>query len=179
MIRQIMPGNEIHLIKKILTALTALTSCFLLIHTVYGERKAADGVGETVAEIEQLYTLPREHTVYAGATNFNPKVLFINPGDSVKWVRMTAHDSVSIGGLIPEGAEHWKFAIGENGNVTLNNQGIYIYKCNPHYAMGMSAAIIVGEPVNIEQVKANVSGRAKGVLIKVERAIAQRTIAER
>ncbi len=84
------------------------------------------------------------HAHYDPRTSFNPKVLFINPGDTVKWVNMTAHDSASMKGLVPKGAEHWKFAIGENGNVTLNNQGIYIYKCNPHYAMGMTAAIIVG-----------------------------------
>lgn len=179
MIRQIVPGNEIHLIKKILTALTVLISCFLLVHTVYADSKAAADVGGTVAEIEQLNILPREHTVFAGATSFDPKVLFINPGDTVKWVNMTAHDSVSMEGLVPEGAEHWKFAIGENGSVTLNNQGVYIYKCNPHYAMGMSAAIIVGEPVNMQQVKANASGRAKGVVLKVERAVGQRTIGQR
>lgn len=152
MIRQIVPANEIHLIKKILTALTVLVSCFLLVHTVYADSQAAEDVGGTVAEIEQLSISAREHTVFAGATSFDPKVLFINPGDTVKWVNMTAHDSVSMEELVPKGAEHCKFAIGENGSVTLNNQGVYIYKCNPHYAMGMSAAIIVGEPVNMQQV---------------------------
>ncbi len=120
-------------------------------------------------------TAPREHIVYAQATSFDPRVLFINPGDTVKWTNMSPiHDSVSMEGLIPEGAEPWQFAIGENGSVTLDVEGVYIYKCTPHYAVGMVAAIVVGEPANLEQVKVNATGRSKGAVIKVERALAQR-----
>jgi len=36
----------------------------------------------------------------------------------------------------------------------------------------MVAAIIVGKPVNIEQVQANATGRSKGIVIKVVRALA-------
>ncbi len=84
---------------------------------------------------------------------------------------MTIHDSVSMEGLIPEGAKPWKFNIGQNGAVTLTEEGVYIYKCNPHYPNGMVAAIIVGKPVNIEQVQANATGRSKGIVIKVVKAL--------
>ena len=114
----------------------------------------------------------KTHTVLGQATSFNPKILFINPGDTVQWENMTIHDSVSMEGLIPEGAKPWKFNIGQNGAVTLTEEGVYIYKCNPHYPNGMVAAIIVGKPVNIEQVQANATGRSKGIVIKVVKALA-------
>ena len=114
-----------------------------------------------------------EHIIFAQATSFDPLVLFVKPGDTVKFTRMSPiHDSVSMEGLIPEGADSWQFAIGENGTLTLDKEGVYIYKCTPHYAVGMVGAIVVGEATNLEQVKANATGRAKGTVIKVERALA-------
>ncbi len=114
----------------------------------------------------------KTYTVFGQATSFSPNILFINPGDTVQWTNMTIHDSVSMEGLILEGAEPWKFKLGQNGAVTLTEEGVYIYKCNPHYPLGMVAAIIVGKPVNIEQVQANATGRSKGVVIKVVKALA-------
>lgn len=116
----------------------------------------------------------KTHTVFAQATSFSPNILFINPGDTVQWENMTIHDSVSMEGLIPEGGESWAFKLGQNGAVTLIEEGVYIYKCNPHYPLGMVAAIIVGKPVNIEQVQANATGRAKGIVMKVVKALAKR-----
>ncbi len=58
--------------------------------------------------------------------------------------------------------------------MTLTEEGVYIYKCNPHYPNGMVAAIIVGKPVNIEQVQTNATGRSKGIVIKVVKALATR-----
>jgi pseudoazurin len=115
----------------------------------------------------------KTHTVFGRATSFSPNILFINPGDTVKWENMTIHDSVSMEGLIPDGAEPWVFKIGQNGAVTLTVEGVYIYKCNPHYPLGMVAAIIVGKPVNIAQVQANATGRSKGIVIKVVKALAK------
>lgn len=127
------------------------------------------------AEIPAPAAEAQEHIVYAQATSFDPIVLFINPGDTVKWTNMSPiHDTVSLEGLIPEGATPWQFPIGENASITLDVEGVYIYKCTPHYAVGMVGAIVVGQPVNLEQVKTNATGRAKGAVIKVERALAQR-----
>jgi len=114
----------------------------------------------------------KTHTVMGQATSFSPNILFINSGDTVQWQNMTIHDSVSMDGLIPAGAEPWVFKLGQNGAVTLTKEGVYIYKCNPHYPLGMVAAIIVGKPVNIKQVQANATGRSKGIVIKVVKALA-------
>ena len=113
-----------------------------------------------------------DHVVAAGATNFSPLHLFVQPGDTVKWVNMTIHDTQSMDGLIPEGAEHWKSNIGQELQITVDKEGVYIYKCNPHYANGMVGAIIVGEASNMNQLDDNAKGREKGVIFKLKKKLA-------
>jgi pseudoazurin len=137
--------------------------------TTSGESASTEAAVETITAGSAT---AKTHTVYGRATSFSPNILFINPGDTVQWENMTIHDSVSMEGLIPEGAEPWVFKLGQNGAVTLTEEGVYIYKCNPHYPLGMVAAIIVGKPVNIEQIQANATGRSKGIVIKVVKALA-------
>ena len=119
-----------------------------------------------------LNATAEEHVVTAGATNFNPLHLFVQPGDTVKWVNMTIHDTQSMDDLIPEGAEAWKSNIGQSYQVTLDKEGVYIYKCNPHYPNGMVGAIIVGEASNMDQINANAKGREKGVIFKLNKKLA-------
>jgi pseudoazurin len=133
---------------------------------------SGDSASTEQSEVAPAAVGSKTHTVFGRATSFSPNILFINPGDTVQWENMTIHDSVSMEGLIPEGAEPWVFKFGQNGAVTLTEEGVYIYKCNPHYPLGMVAAIIVGKPVNIEQVQANATGRSKGIVIKVVKALA-------
>lgn len=101
------------------------------------------------------------HVVTAEGLKFNPLVVKINSGDSVSWRNMSTHNSESIDGLIPEGAEKWNSPMSENYKHTFTEEGIYIYKCTPHIGSGMGGVIIVGDPVNLEQIKnADVSGGA-------------------
>ena len=113
-----------------------------------------------------------EYVVVSGATNFNPMHVFVKPGDTVKWVNMTIHNSESMEGLVPDGAEHWKGKIGQEIAVTLDVEGVYIYKCFPHYANGMVGAIIVGEANNMDQLDNNAKGREKGVIFKLKKKLA-------
>lgn len=113
-----------------------------------------------------------DHVIVAGATNFNPMHLFVQPGDTVQWKNMTIHDTQSMDGLIPEGAEPWKSNIAQELQITVTAEGVYIYKCNPHYANGMVGAIIVGEASNMDQIQANAKGREKGVIFKLKKKLA-------
>ena len=113
-----------------------------------------------------------DHVVAAGATNFSPMHLFVQPGDTVQWKNMTIHDTQSMDGLIPEGAEPWKSNIGQELKITVTAEGVYIYKCNPHYPNGMVGAIIVGEANNMDQIQANAKGREKGVIFKLKKKLA-------
>lgn len=96
---------------------------------------------------------PETHVVNAEARVFNPAIIYINPGDTVAWTNMTSHNTVSVEGLIPEGAEHWRGALGENLKIKLDIEGIYAYVCEPHIGFGMVGVIVVGKPDNLEAVK--------------------------
>ena len=87
-----------------------------------------------------------EHVVNAAAREFKPAIIYIQPGDSVKFINMTSHNSVTY--LIPEGGTGW----GEKGKLSgsslitpaLNTEGIYGYVCEPHIGFGMVGVVVVG-----------------------------------
>jgi pseudoazurin len=93
------------------------------------------------------------HTINAEARRFVSDIVYIQPGDSVAWINMTSHNSVSIEGMIPEGAEAWRSDMGDNYQLTLNIEGVYAYVCEPHLGFGMVGLIVVGEPVNLKKVR--------------------------
>ena len=87
-----------------------------------------------------------EHVVNAAAREFKPAIIYTQPGDSVKFINMTSHNSVTY--LIPEGGTGW----GEKGKLAssslitpaLNTEGIYGYVCEPHIGFGMVGVVVVG-----------------------------------
>ena len=93
------------------------------------------------------------HTINAEVRAFAPDIIYIQPGDSVGWINMTSHNTVSIEGLIPEGAEPWRGDLGQNLQLTLEVEGVYAYVCEPHLGFGMVGLIIVGEPTNLKAVR--------------------------
>ncbi|WP_028032726.1 pseudoazurin [Chelativorans sp. J32] len=87
---------------------------------------------------------------------FEPAYLKIAPGDTVTFIATDkGHNSEAIKGMVPEGAEMWKGKINEEIKVTFDQEGVYGYRCAPHYGMGMVGLIQVGDnPANLEQAKA-------------------------
>jgi len=106
------------------------------------------------------------HIVTAQGLKFEPLVSKIQPGDTVAWENMPTHDTQSMEGLIPEGAEMWHSKLGENFEHTFTTEGIYVYKCTPHFGAGMGGAIIVGKPVNLEAIQAADASGAAGRLVR-------------
>ncbi|MDX1560925.1 MAG: pseudoazurin [Marinobacter sp.] len=87
-----------------------------------------------------------------GTLVFEPGFVKAEPGDTVKFVLVDpAHNSVSV--EVPEGAEGWQGAMNEGISVTLNEEGVYVYKCTPHAALNMAGVIQVGEATNYESAK--------------------------
>lgn len=77
---------------------------------------------------------------------FDPAVLKIEPGDTVTFIATDkGHNSESILEMTPEGAETWKGKMNEEISVTFDVEGIYGYKCQPHFGMGMVGIIQVGD----------------------------------
>ena len=104
--------------------------------------------------------LAAEHTVEMknkgadGMMVFEPAVVHVAVGDTVKFVSTDpGHNSESVEGLIPAGATPWKGAIGQPVEVTVDKEGVYVYKCTPHQPMSMVGVIVAGKPTNLEQIK--------------------------
>jgi len=87
---------------------------------------------------------------------FRPAITFVEPGDTVRFVSTNpGHNSETIDGAIPEGAEGWQTRISQDAEVTITEEGIYAYKCTPHFGVGMVGLIVAGDSTaNIEAVRA-------------------------
>ena len=87
-----------------------------------------------------------EHIVQAVVTQWRPMVTFAKPGDTIRFTGMAGHDTQTIEGMIPEGATTWQSKLGEEGFVaTVDEEGAWIFKCNPHMTTGMVGVVVVGD----------------------------------
>lgn len=101
----------------------------------------------------------------AGAMVFEPDFIAAAPGDTIRFVPADkGHNVETIKGMIPDGATAVKGKMNQEVTVTLDTEGVYGFKCLPHYAMGMVALVTVGAPGNLEAAKAvKQTGKAKKV----------------
>lgn len=99
---------------------------------------------------------------------FEPAFLHIQPGDTVTFVPTDpSHNAETIVGMLPEGAEPFRGRINEEISVTFEQEGLYGYRCTPHFAMGMVGLIKVGDAAeNAEAVQSvNLPPKAKERMI--------------
>lgn len=124
--------------------------------------------------------MAENHVVMAEVTAFNPMVIKIAPGDTVSWENMNGHitnttfiDNDGEHHYIPEGAEGWMSEMGENFTTKpLTVEGIYLYKCDPHWGAGMGGVVIVGTPTNLDDIQATKpKGALKRLVKKAEKAL--------
>jgi pseudoazurin len=81
--------------------------------------------------------------------DFTPAFLRIAPGDTVRFAaRDKSHNAQSIPELTPTGGTLFNGTINNDVVVKFTRAGLYGYKCQPHYAMGMVGLVEVGKPVN-------------------------------
>ena len=105
-----------------------------------------------------------------GMMVFEPAVLSVNKGDTVKFVATdVSHNSASIEGMIPAGAKPWAGALSQDIEITLTEEGIYVYQCTPHNMMAMVGVIKVESSPNLEQVKQQAQSYKKTFLMNQER----------
>ena len=102
---------------------------------------------------------------------FEPAVLKILPGDSVTFEATdAAHNSASISGTIPEGAQEWNGGLSKDITVTFNVEGIYAYQCTPHAMMAMVGIIEVGNNQNnLEKIKTIASATKSTFVMNADR----------
>lgn len=78
---------------------------------------------------------------------FSPGYLKVEVGDTVNFMPSDAsHNAESFVSPSPETA--FVTALGEDTRVTFSQEGVYLYKCTPHFVLGMVGVIQVGKAVN-------------------------------
>tara|TARA_Y100001954_G_scaffold81163_1_gene89274 strand:- start:3253 stop:3870 length:618 start_codon:yes stop_codon:yes gene_type:complete len=96
---------------------------------------------------------------------FEPAVVFIEKGDSVKFISVDkGHNVASMDkkGSAPAGVKKWKSKISKDHIQKFDIEGIHGIKCKPHMVMGMVGAVVVGNTHNIEAFsKVKLIGKAK------------------
>lgn len=110
------------------------------------------------------YAVEMRSTTDHGNFRFVPALLRIEPGDSVRFLPVDpGHNAETIQGMLPPGADPFRGRIDEEFVVTFDVNGVYGYKCLPHYALGQVGLIVVGDAAPNFEEAATVShpGRAR------------------
>ena len=101
---------------------------------------------------------------------FDPPFIKANVGDTVTFLPTDMlHNSQSVPGLIPSSANSWNGAMNEKIVIELKTEGVYVYQCTPHIALGMIGVIQVGEAVNIDEVRNSTSSLESMIVMNKER----------
>ena len=84
---------------------------------------------------------------------FEPSFVVAAPGDTIKFVAVDQfHNAETLPEIWPEGAAPFKGELSKDVTLTVEKEGVYGIKCEPHFPMGMMAMVLVGKPVNASQV---------------------------
>ena len=117
-----------------------------------------------------------EHTVKmlndgeGGQMIFEPAVLKVSVGDTIHFKSVdAAHNSASIEGMIPEGAQTWAGQLSQDISVVLNTEGVYVYQCDPHLVMAMVGVIQVGEASNLDEIKQQAATKKSSFMMNSDR----------
>lgn len=103
-----------------------------------------------------------------GPMVFDPGFLKVEPGDTVHFLPVdSGHNSHAV--LTPEGAAGWQGAIDEKLSVTLDQEGVYLYQCDPHAIMGMVGVIRVGAPKNLAAAEEKAASLSAGMAMNKNR----------
>ncbi len=123
---------------------------------VTNHQQASAAIMAGVLAMAALTVSPRayaaEHVMHLvtegehGRFEFEPPLLLVAPGDSVRFVPDDhMHGVKSVAGMIPDGVAPWRGRMGDELVVTLNQPGVYGVKCPAGYKVGMVGLIVVGD----------------------------------
>ena len=106
-----------------------------------------------------------------GVMVFEPSVLKISVGDTVTFKPTNpGHNSASIAGMIPTGANSWDGGMSQEVKVTFTEEGTYVYQCTPHLMMAMVGVIAVGDAsVNLSAIKEAASDKKSEFMMSAQR----------
>ncbi|MGB4118317.1 MAG: pseudoazurin [Polaromonas sp.] len=99
---------------------------------------------------------------------FEPGFVRAAKGDTVKFIKTDAsHNSTSF--FAPKGAKGWKGKMDEEIVVTLTEEGVYMYQCDPHKPMAMVGVIQVGKATNLDDAKKEAATYSKSLAMNKDR----------
>ncbi len=98
-----------------------------------------------------------------GMMVFEPAFVRAQVGDTVHFIATDkGHNVETIPGMLPDGAAPVDGKTGQDYTLTVSQEGVWGLRCKPHYALGMVAMVVAGDPVNEDAAKAvKVPGKAK------------------
>ena len=103
-----------------------------------------------------------------GIMAFEPGFIKVAKGDTVKFIKTDpSHNSASF--FTPKGAPAWMGKMDEEIVVKLDNEGVYMYQCDPHKSMAMVGVIQVGKPVNLDDAKKETANYSKTLVMNKDR----------
>ena len=128
---------------------------------------AAESAGDSAETNSQPPSTGETHEIQMrnqgtdGVMVFEPSVLRVQVGDSVIFKATDAgHNSASIEGMIPQGAEPWDGGMSQDITITFTEEGTYVYQCTPHLMMAMVGVITVGDlNKNFEEIEAGAADK--------------------
>ena len=90
------------------------------------------------------------------STLFKPGLVKVNKGDTVKWIATNpGHNVAFLQGGVPAGVELFTSGFQKETSYKFEKPGIYLYKCTPHFGLGMVGLVVVGgDKSNLAAVKA-------------------------
>lgn len=111
-----------------------------------------------------------------GAMLFEPAFVKAAVGDTVifKPTQVGAHYALSV--LVPAGAKPFKGDVDKEFKLKVEKEGLYLYVCEPHRALGMAGVIQVGKPVNMAEAKTVAAKEQAGFAMgkdRFDKALAQ------
>ena len=124
--------------------------------TMAGQSMTAVPMEEVKVELSQgsEHTIKMLNSGDGGQMIFEPAGRKVSKGDTIHFKASDmSHNSASIDGMVPDGANPWSGQMNMDISITLDTEGIYVYQCDPHVMMAMIGVIQVGEPTNIDQIK--------------------------
>ena len=100
------------------------------------------------------------HEIKGAGVKFKPMFVYAQPGDVIAFRNMATHFVNSLDGLTPEGITPMKSDIGKDYDYKVEKEGVYMFKCPPHWGVRMGGAIVVGNPADLDKILADYSAKA-------------------
>ena len=129
-----------------------------------------DDVNKVKLSEGSVHTIEMKNAGEDGTMVFEPGVIKVSVGDTINFVLTDQlHNSASLPGMIPAGAEPWTGGINQEISITLDKEGVYVYNCTPHAMMAMVGVIQVGEATNIDEIKSAASDLKSSFIMNNDR----------